>query len=186
VLGGTDAPLGVREVARLAEVSANRASQVLSVLADHGLVTVEPHGSGRLCRLNRFHLAADPLLALVGLRPRTIEFLRSEVASWTQRAIHVSLFGSAARGDGDTSSDLDLLVIRPDTDEVGDAAWEEQLSGSGERILAATGNRAAWFVITPVDLRRAVTAGEPIIGEWRRDGVHLAGRRLEPLLREAA
>src|SRR5207302_7782752 len=44
VLGGTDAPMGIRQVARVAGVSANRASQVLSELADHGLVLVEEHG----------------------------------------------------------------------------------------------------------------------------------------------
>ena len=187
VLGGTDAPMGIREVARVAGVSANRASQVLSELADHGLVLVEEHGSGRLCRLNRAHLAADALLALVDLRGRLIEFLRSETGRWAHRPLHVSLFGSAARGDGDTTSDLDLLVIRPDTpQDDDDDNWDEQLFASGERIVAATGNPAAWFVTTPADLRRAVDAGEPVIGEWRRDGIHLAGRRLEALLREAA
>jgi hypothetical protein len=30
-----------------------------------------------------------------------------------------------------------------------------------------------------------VKAAEPIIAEWRRDGIHLAGRRLEAVLREA-
>ncbi|MDQ1516827.1 MAG: hypothetical protein QOE80_2657 [Actinomycetota bacterium] len=184
---GTDAPLGVREVARVAGVSANRASQVLSDLTRQGLVLVEEHGSGRLCRLNRAHLAAAPLMALVGLRGRMIEFLRQDVQTWRPGAVHASLFGSAARGDGTTASDLDLLVLRPDPrNDDDDEAWEEQLFESGERILAAAGNRAAWFVTTPVDLRRAVQAGEPIIGEWRRDGIHLAGRRLEAVLRAAA
>jgi predicted nucleotidyltransferase len=187
VLIGTDAPLGVREVARAAEVSANRASQVLAQLAGHGLVFVDEHGAGRLCRLNRAHLAVDALIALVGLRGRMIDLLRQEVRSWPQPALHASLFGSAARGDGDSASDLDLLVVRPgprkgDDDE----GWEEQVSDSGERIFAATGNRASWFVTTPADLRRAIEAGEPIVGEWRRDAIHLAGRRLEQLLREAA
>src|SRR5581483_4014215 len=162
VLAGSDALLGVREVARLAGVSANRASQVLAELAGHGLVIVEAHGAGRLCRLNREHLAADALLALVGLRARLLEFLRSEVASWARRPRHVSLFGSAARGDGTTASDLDLLVVRPDHgasdgdggDEADDG-WEQQLFDSGGRIFAATGNHAAWFVTTPSDLRRA-------------------------------
>jgi predicted nucleotidyltransferase len=187
VLIGTDAPLGVREVARVAGVSANRASQVLSELAELGLVLVEEHGSGRLCRLNRGHLAVDPLIALVDLRGRMIDFLRRELHSWGQAVVHASLFGSAARGDGDTGSDLDLLVVRPDpqTDDE-DEAREEQLFESGERIFAATGNRAAWFVTTPADLRRAVRAGEPILAEWRRDAIHLVGRRLERLLREAA
>ncbi|MCA1843864.1 MAG: helix-turn-helix domain-containing protein [Actinobacteria bacterium] len=187
VLAGTDRPLGVREVARVAGVSANRASQVLGELAEHGLVLVDEHGAGRLCRLNRDHLAAEPLLALVGLRARLLEFLRSEVASWAGRPVHGSLFGSAARGDGTTGSDLDLLVVR--ADRAGEAdleRWDQQLFDSGERIFASTGNRPAWFVTTPSDLRRAVEADEPIVGEWRRDAVHLTGRRLEALLREAA
>ena len=185
-LAGTDVALGVREIARVAGVSANRASQVLSDLIEHGVATAEEHGAVRLCRLNRAHLAVEPLLGLVGLRSRLFEFLRDELAAWERRAVHASLFGSAARGDGDTSSDLDLLVIRPSGKEKDDGIWERQLYESGERIVAATGNRAAWFATTPADLGRAVDAAEPIVAEWRRDGVHLAGRRLEQLLRQAA
>lgn len=184
-LAGTDAPLGVREVARVAGVSANRASQVLSELADHGVVLVEERGGGRFCRLNRAHLAVDALVALVDLRIRMIDFLRVEIGSWRRRPLHASLFGSAARGDGTTRSDLDLLVVRP-PDAGDDDRWEEQLFASGETVLAATGNRAAWFVTTPADLARAVRAGEPVVAEWRRDGIHLTGRRLEALLREPA
>ena len=187
VLAGTDQSLGVREVARLAGVSPNRASQVLSDLADHGLVVVKDRGAGRLCRLNREHLAAEPLLALVGLRPRLLDMLRSEVVAWPRRPFNVSLFGSAARGDGTTASDLDLLVVRANraSDDLDDE-WDQQLYDSGERILAATGNRAAWLVTTMADLQRAVRSGEPIVDEWRRDGIHLAGRRLATLLRDAA
>jgi len=189
-LAGTDRPLGVREVARVAHVSANRASQVLSHLIEHGVVLADEHGAARLCRLNRAHLALEPLLALAGLRGRMLAMLRAEVASWRRPAVHASLFGSAARGDGDTRSDLDLLIVRPDggdrDDERDDEAWERQLHESGERIAVGTGNRAAWFVTTPADLRRAVRASEPILPEWRRDAVHIGGRRLQHLLRDAA
>jgi DNA-binding transcriptional ArsR family regulator len=183
-LAGTATALGVRELARVAGVSANRASQVLSHLEEHGLVIVEEHGAGRLCRLNRDHLAVEPLLALADMRGRLLGFLRDEVKLWGARALHVSLFGSAARGDGGTGSDLDLLVVKADAED--DNRWETQLYESGERILAATGNRAAWFIAAGEDLTRALRAGEPIIAEWRRDNIHLAGRRLEQLLREVA
>jgi predicted nucleotidyltransferase len=116
-------------------------------------------------------------------RSRLLGFLRDEVKSWGERPLHVSLFGSAARGDGGTGSDLDLLVVKPDAS---DDRWETQLYESGERVLSATGNRAAWFITAREDLTRAVRAGEPILDEWRRDNIHLAGRRLEQLLREAA
>jgi hypothetical protein len=179
--------MGVRHVARVAGVSANRAGQVLSHLAEHGLVLVEEHGAGRLCRLNRSHLAADAVVALVALRGRLITFLRGEIASWARPAGHASLFGSAARGDGDTTSDLDILVIRNNHDDEDDEeGWEEQLYDSGQRIFAATGNRVAWLTITMGDLQRAVAAGEPIVSEWERDGLHLAGRRLGTLLRRIA
>lgn len=186
-LAGTDTPLGVREVARVAGVSPNRASQVLSELAEHGVVLTQLRGSGRFCRLNRSHLATEALVALVELRPRLVEFLRMELSSWEERPLHASLFGSAARGAGGTTSDLDILVVRPPggasaTDDV----WEEQLFGSGERILAASGNRASWFVTTTEDIERAVRGNEPIVAEWRRDGIHLAGQRLATLLRRIA
>lgn len=183
-LAGTDSPMGVRHVARVAGVSANRAGQVLSHLVEHGLVLVEEHGAGRLCRLNRSHLAADAVVALVDLRGRLVSFLRNEIASWAVQAGHVSLFGSAARGDGDSRSDLDILAVRNnDEDHEG---WEEQLYASGERIFAATGNRVAWFAITMQDLERAVSAGEAIVPEWERDGLHLAGQRLGTVLRRIA
>jgi predicted nucleotidyltransferase len=186
-LAGTDSGLGVREVARIAGVSPNRASQVLSELAGHGVVLTRQQGSGRLCRLNRAHLATDALLALVGLRSRLLEFLREEVAAWERRPVHVSLFGSAARGDGGPGSDLDLLVVRPSGSRASDDdAWDTQLFDGGERIVAATGNEASWFVVTPDDLERAVRADEPVVNEWRRDGIHLAGQRLGTLLRRIA
>src|SRR5690349_8611322 len=129
VLAGTDAPLGVREIGRLAGVSANRASQVLAALADHGIVLVDEHGAGRFCRLNRAHLAAEALLGLVGLRGRLLDLLRAEINGWPRQPIHTSLFGSAARGDGNTRSDLDLLVVRAGRGS--DEEWEQQLYASG-------------------------------------------------------
>lgn len=183
-LVGTDAPMGVRQVARVAGVSPNRAGQVLSHCAEHGLVVVEEHGGARLCRLNRSHLAAEMVAALVGLRGRLLSFLRAEIASWAVPPRHASLFGSAARGDGGTGSDLDILVVRREGD-AGDH-WEGQLFESGERIFAATGNRAAWFPITTSDLQRAVEAEDPIVPEWQRDASHLAGQRLTTLLRRVA
>jgi predicted nucleotidyltransferase len=186
-LAGTDSGLGVREVARIAGVSPNRASQVLSELADHGVVLTRRQGSGRLCRLNRAHLATDALLAIAGLRARLVDFLREEVGAWERRPVHVSLFGSAARGDGGTDSDLDLLVVRRTGSRAADdELWDAQLFDSGERIMAATGNEASWFVVTPEDLERAVRGREPVVNEWRRDGLHLAGQRLATLLRRIA
>jgi hypothetical protein len=159
---------------------------VILRLAQHGLVLTEEQGPSKLCRLNREHLAAAAVVALVQLRARMVELVRQEIAGWAVTPEHASLFGSAARGDGDTSSDLDILVIRPTGRSEDDPAWGEQLATSGQRIHAATGNHVAWFNISRADLRRAVRAGEPIVDQWRRDALRLVGSDLPALLRRAS
>jgi len=181
-LAGTEAVLTVRQLARVAGVSHNRAGQVVQRLTEHGLVLAERAGPSMLCRLNRQHLAADAVIELVRLRARMLELLRHEIASWPVAVEHASLFGSAARGDGDTSSDLDILVVQPTQSIADGIEWEEQLFASGRRIHAATGNHVAWFDISRDDLRRSVQASESIIDEWRRDAIHLAGTELRRLL----
>jgi hypothetical protein len=112
----------------------------------------------KLCRLNRAHLAAAAVVELVQLRGRMLELLRREIASWAVAPEHASLFGSAARGDGDTSSDLDILdilVIRPTGRAEDDPTWGEQLVTSGQRVHAATG------ITSPGSTSPAPTCGAP-------------------------
>lgn len=179
-LAGTTQPLGVRDVGRLAGVSANRAHQVIRSLAAHGVVRMESFGSRQMCSLNRAHLATGPLVDLAELRRRLFDFLAEEAASWDAPPIHASVFGSAARGDGGTDSDIDILVVRAET------ALAMDLSESEHRIKAATGNWPAWFLISVDDVEAALRAREPIIEEWRRDNVHLYGERLASLLRRVS
>lgn len=183
-LSGTDSALSIRQVARVAGVSYHRAHQVIRRLAEHGLVLTEEQGPSLLCRLNREHLAAPAVIDLAQLRSKLVDLLRLEIAGWSPAPLHTSLFGSAARGDGDTSSDLDILVIRPAPPDEDDAAWGEQLLSSGRRIHAATGNHVTWLDITPADLHRIAQAGEPILDEWRGQAVLLTGADLRTLLRD--
>lgn len=183
VLSGAEAAFSVRRTAQLAGISHSRGRQVIDRLAEHGVVSIEQQGPSLLCRLNWEHLATRPLVELVRLRSRMLGVLKEELESWADRPEHGSLFGSAARGDGDTSSDLDVLVVRPDTALDDDAAWRDRLAATGERLHAATGNEVAWFDVSRDDLRRALREGEPVVDEWRRDAVHLVGTDLRQLLR---
>lgn len=181
-----DAQFTMRQLAGVAGVSHNAAQTVVHRLAEHGLVLTAPAGRAVMCSYNRAHLAADALAALVTLRARLLQVLAEEVAAWPVAPVHLSLYGSAARGDGTTSSDLDLLVVRQDPlDAPADDAWEDQLAASSSRLRLATGNLVNYLDITPEGLREAVRAGEPIVDSWRQDAVHLFGKRLDTLLRAA-
>lgn len=185
-LAGTDAALTVRRVARVAGVSPTRAHQVVLRLSEHGLVLIEEQGPSKLCRLNREHLAAPAVIELVRLRAAMLEFLRQQIDGWAVPADHASLFGSAARGDGDTASDLDILVIRPADRPEDDPIWREQLFVAETRIHAATGNRVAWFEISNAEFLHMVRTRGPVVDEWRRDALRLTGPDLRALLREAS
>jgi hypothetical protein len=187
ILTGADTSFTIRELSRLAGVSAPVAGNVVHHLADHGLVLTEPAGQAIMCRFNNDHLAARGIRDLVTLRGRLIDLLREEINGWAIVSVHASLFGSAARGDGSIASDLDLLVVRPEgltEDEI--SIWERQLAATGQRARAATGNPANWLDLTLHDLALAVRAGEPIVTQWRQDAVALTGESLTSVLREVA
>jgi predicted nucleotidyltransferase len=184
-LAGTERAMTMRQLARVAGVSHQRAGQVIARLAAHGLVLTEAQGPSLLCRLNRDHLAAPAVAALAQLRATLLKTLVDEIGSWERAPVHASLFGSAARGDGGLTSDLDVLLVRPDDHDVA-PRWADQLSTSGERLRQVTGNAVSWFDLDIADLTRAVQSQEPIVQEWQRDAVRLAGTDLTRLLRQAS
>lgn len=180
-LAGTTQPLTGREIARLSGLSQNGALKVLVHLVEHGLVRAEPAGRATLHTLNRAHLLIEPLLALLAARQRLTTRLQDAVLGWEVPAVHLSLFGSAARADGGLASDLDVLVVRPDGVGI-DAAWRLQLSALATEVHAWTGNRLAWLELSHREIVAAAAGGEAIVAEWRRDAVHLAGAALDELL----
>lgn len=186
ILAGADEAFTIRQLARMAEVSPHRAHQVIERLSDHGLVDTEFKGASRLCRLNHDHLAASAVVQIAHLRSALLGLLRSTIRGWRPRVVHASLFGSAARGDGTTSSDLDILVVRPAEVNEGDPAWIDQQTESGDAIYRATGNRVAWFSLTRTELEASVGRDEAIVDEWRRDAIQLAGVSLRSLIGRAA
>ena len=180
VLAGADTAFSVRQAALIAGVSAPRALEIVDHAAARGLVLVEQAGRSRMCRLNRDHIAADAIVALVTLRQRMLETLTADIGGWAIEPLHASLFGSAARGDGGPDSDLDVLVVGGD--DTPEAAWQEQMYASGQRLERRIGNRVSWFDISRADLERAVAQEEAVIADWRKDGIHLAGQPLRALL----
>jgi len=180
VLAGADTAFSVRQAALIAGVSAPRALEIVDHAAARGLVLVEQAGRSRMCRLNRDHIAADAIVALVTLRQRMLETLTADIGGWAIEPLHANLFGSAARGDGGADSDLDVLVVSKDNTP--EAAWQEQLYISGKRLERRIGNRASWFDISRADLDRSVAQREPVIADWQEDGIHLAGQPLRALL----
>lgn len=185
VLAGTTAPLTGRQITRLAARGTSPSvSAALDRLVDQGLVHRQAAGRAYLHTLNRDHVAAPVVAGLAGLRGELLRRLRDTLAQWELPPVHASMFGSAARGDGDASSDIDLLVIRPQGVDADEASWRDQVDALGESVLAWTGNHAGISELAEGELVELRRKPPPILKDLRTDGIDLAGVPARSLLKE--
>ncbi len=183
VLAGTTRPLTGREVARLTGRTSHRGvADVLSRLVEHGLVERQEAGRALLFTLNREHLAAPAVEILAGMRAELLRRIRELVGAWEIAAAHISIFGSTARGDGGTQSDIDVFVVRPDAVSEDDPRWRQQLDELAENIERWTGNKASIAEVAADKIGSIFADGRPIVAELRSDAISLNGADISTLL----
>jgi len=182
-LARTSRPLTGREVARLTGRSSHGGVlDVLNRLSGHGLVDRQEAGKAFLFTLNRNHLAAPAVDILAGMRTELLNRMRRAIDVWEIAPVHVSLFGSTARGEGDTESDIDLFVVRPRRVSEDDPRWRAQLEDLATKIESWTGNRAGVAEASEDEIEQ-LRRDEPLINnELRSDAIVLGGAEISDLL----
>lgn len=185
LLAGTTRPLTGREIARLLGRSSHSGViAALDRLVVQGLVERDEAGRAFLFTLNRDHLAAPAVELLADLRGELLRRIDDSIGAWAVQPEHLSLFGSAARGDGGTESDIDLFVVRGKAVARRDALWREQLDLLARRIEGWTGNPARIVEVEQAELALLRKERPPIVDELRADAITLAGPEASTLLEE--
>jgi predicted nucleotidyltransferase len=164
-------PVTGRELAAQAAVPSATARRIIDDLAAAGLVHLQPTGRAIGVTLNRRHLAVPALEQLVALRAGLIERLRAAISEWSEPAAAGWLFGSAARGDGDRRSDVDIVVVarrKPSS------VWDEQIGALDRLVSDITGNTAQVIDYTSARFRELVKSGNPLVRSLRVEGIELA------------
>lgn len=174
-LAGSTTPRSGREIARRTGHSKTGVQHVLDRLVEHGKVDRLEAGKALLYSLNRDHLLAPVVEQLAQMRVELVRRLRETVSHWEQPPIHASLFGSAARGDGDIRSDVDLLIVRPRQIDAENDTWRTQIDDLAEAVRRWTGNHASTIEMSEDDLPRLRRDQPPIVGQIREDAIDLAG-----------
>jgi predicted nucleotidyltransferase len=189
LLAGRAAAMSGREIAQaLGQRSHEGVRKSLERLVRQGIVQREAAGNALMHRLNREHVGAAAVMTLASMRSELWSRLRSTIGEWAVTAIHASVFGSAARGDGTADSDIDLFIVRHDEVDADDARWRDQLDGLGELVRTWTGNSASLIEQSAREVRDLATRPRPpaVIDELRRDGIDLVGEPIRTLLRREA
>lgn len=154
--------------------------RVLHRLVEQGVVHARPAGGSVLFSLNRDHLAVPAITQLTGLRAELWRRLRELIGSWAQPPVHAGVFGSAARGDGDEASDIDLLVVRHDELGGEDPEWVAQLDNLRRQVRAWTGNDVQVIELSVKELRRS--RAEPALSAAKTDEIPLTSRSLADVM----
>ena len=183
VLAGTSRGLTGREVAAMTgRRSHSGVLDVLHRLTKHGLVTRVELNRAYLFALNRQHVAVRAVELLMGLRGELFEDIRDAMDMWQIPPVHASVFGSAARGDGDVDSDIDLLIVRPPQIAHDEPRWQTQMDGLRKLIEGWTGNQAAIVDRSQKELTELQEQQRPIIAELLSDAIAVNGPDIATLL----
>jgi predicted nucleotidyltransferase len=191
LLAKTTQSMSGREIAeRLGLRSHDGVRKSLARLVGQGIVLREGSRSAYMHVLNREHVGAPAVLVLAGMRAELWTRIRAAMAAWSLPAVHASAFGSAARGDGDEQSDIDLFVVRSASVAEDDPGWIDQIEALRTQVETWTGNRAGIVEQDEQGLRELLARPQPppVLRDVERDGIDLAGvptRRLLGAFRAA-
>lgn len=191
-LAGITMPVTGRQIERLIEAKSYRGvSLVLDRLRVQGLVEVVEAGNANLYTLNRDHVAAPAVEALVDLRGKLFERMSKAITEWEISPVSVAVFGSAARGDGGVESDIDVLIIRPDelypnvsddqlseldqSQENKSDLWSKQLFEFSRSVYRWSGNQASLIQVSKLQLVQMLERDEPIATSLRTDARYIWG-----------
>jgi len=147
--------------------------KVLLRLTRQGVVHSQRVGNAYSYRLNRQHLAADPIIQLARLPRTLLQRLEDRLNSWAFPPTYAAVFGSAARGTMTEDSDLDLLLVRADDTPI--HIWDEQVADLVADVSRWTGNDTRPLEYTVSELTTA--RDEFVLRDVLEDGLTVAGRR---------
>lgn len=181
VLVKTTAELSVRTIARLAGISAAQASRVLPQLVDLGIVErreVPPSSQFRLVRSN---VAAQALIALSRSRESVVERIGEAAAALPTPPVSVIVFGSFARGEATATSDLDVVVVRPDDLDEDEPQWTASIDGWRDHVRAVVGNPVEILDVSHAEAASKLGGRSTLWRDVTRDGLVVHGLTLDEL-----
>lgn len=184
VLSRSQASFTGRQIARLADNS-NAASirNALLRLVATGLVIAhrEPHATHY--HSNREHVLWPAIETALNAR-HTVGARISDLAQRRRLpGMTIALYGSVAREEAHSESDIDLLLVLPD--DVTTSDRDDFIDELDTSVRLWTGNDVQIYDITHSDLARQRASGDPIVASWDADAITIFGTPLHQAIARA-
>jgi len=157
----------VRQLAAALEADSTNLSRELARLQQEGFLCSEPEGRQLYYSINPAYPYLKPVFALlqgsVGIQPalkRALEAIPGIRGAW--------LFGSFAKNEADSASDIDLLIAgKPD---------QVQLASELRKAEKTLRREINYTVLAPRELKRRLKRGDAFIADiWNGKRIELIG-----------
>jgi predicted nucleotidyltransferase len=168
VLLRTGEPLTGRQVHRLVSdrFSLWSVQEALKALSHIGIVETRTVGRATVHSIDEDHSAVAPLRALSD----PIAALTSTVRATVDSSVDaVLVFGSIARGEARSDSDIDLAVIAA-------SEWDRRAELQ-DAVQRSMGNECDVLVFSPEEFQQLAHDDEPVVADILRDGIALVGSK---------
>jgi len=157
----------VRQIAVALGADSTNVSRELARLKQEGLLRSEQEGRQLYYSVNRGYPYLKPVFALlhgsVGIEPalrRALASVPGVGSAW--------IFGSFAKNEADSASDIDLLVVG-DPDQT-------RLAAEMRKAEKALHREINYTVLTAADLERRLQSGDPFVADiWNGKRIELIG-----------
>lgn len=168
-----------RQVARQAGINHQTCAVALGRLEDIGIIRRQGSGQVQLFRLNRENLVVRDLLVPLLTKEREVfpRILRRVGELLAGRCARAMIFGSAARGEEQPDSDLDLLAVAESP------RGQTRTRQGGDQVRAALATEWGLRVNTIVLTRQAIETrqrrNDPLVTAILREGIAIDVERVK-------
>ncbi|MBT2517686.1 nucleotidyltransferase domain-containing protein [Streptomyces sp. ISL-90] len=175
VLARADEEFTASQVQRLLEGrrSLSGVRNSLDRLDEQGVVSGRRVANAITYRLNREHILSEAIETIARAKQILIDKTRDAVADWEIQPVFAAIFGSAARGEMRTDSDIDVLLIRPENADW--ERWTDTVHEFQHAMTSWTGNDVRILELSEHEARTH-GAVDPVMLEIARDGIAITGR----------
>jgi len=181
VLAETSAELNLRTIAQLAGISQAQASRLLPDLVALGVVERREVPPASLFRLVPEHVASRALLTLARSTDTVLDEMGRLANALPQPPVSVIVFGSFARREADTDSDIDVVVVRPAEVDEDDDAWSASLEGWRLDVRRLAGNPVEVLEVSVDEAATKLGGRGQLWADIRRDGRLVHGLGIDEL-----
>lgn len=174
-LARTTQELSLSTLAELSGVSLAHVARIVPRLVELGVVERHDVPPAVLVKLVPEHLASRAILMLADLRHAFLQELRESARRLDPAPVNVTLFGSFARGEDDTKSDVDVIVVRPSSVDEDDPTWAESIARWETHVRHISGDAVNRIEISEDEAAKAIRSRRSLWQAIRREGVVLVG-----------